>query len=111
MRQALVEFTISNDMFVGVFFISSQLANNAIIGCHFLTSRRVLQGASQINNYQESVGKQSSTFSAKFRITPTRMRTDALLNRALFTQIILGRFLGFVHCLEFERTRCQVEIC
>jgi nitrate reductase gamma subunit len=42
-RQALVEFTVSSDMFEGVFVISPQLANSAIIGCQFLISRRVLQ--------------------------------------------------------------------
>jgi hypothetical protein len=101
-RQALVEFNVSSHMFEGVFMISPQLANDAISGCQVLISRRALRKASQTNIYPKSVGKQSSTFPAKFRITPTRMRTVTSLKIALFTQIILGaEFLGFVHHLEF----------
>jgi hypothetical protein len=89
-RQALVQFTASSEMFEGVFIISPQIANDAITGCQFLISRRVLRKASQTNNYQESVCKQSSTFPVKPRITPTRMCTAASLKIALFTQIIPG---------------------
>jgi hypothetical protein len=89
MRQVSVELTISSDMFDGVFMVSLKLANDSIIGSRFLLSRRVLRTVSQTNKYQESVGKQSSTFPAKFRITPTRMRTAASLKVVLFTQIIL----------------------
>jgi hypothetical protein len=38
-RQALVQFTITSDMFEGVFMISPQLSNDAIIGCYLLISR------------------------------------------------------------------------
>ena len=35
-RQALLEFSIGHDVFETIFMISSQLANDAIIGCRFL---------------------------------------------------------------------------
>jgi hypothetical protein len=35
-RQALIEFTVGKDLFESVFMISSQLTNDAIIGCQFL---------------------------------------------------------------------------
>jgi hypothetical protein len=35
-RKALLEFTIGEDDFEGVFMISPQLANEAIIGCQLL---------------------------------------------------------------------------
>jgi hypothetical protein len=35
-RQALIEFTIGNDLFEGVFMITPQLNNEAIIGCNLL---------------------------------------------------------------------------
>jgi hypothetical protein len=39
-RQALVDFSISQDFFEGVFFIYSQLINEAIIDCQFLMEYR-----------------------------------------------------------------------
>jgi hypothetical protein len=74
--------------------VSPQLANDAIIGCQVLISRRILRKASQTNNCPESVGKLSSTFPAKFRITPTRMRIAASMKIALFTLIIPGAVSG-----------------
>jgi hypothetical protein len=35
-QQVLVEFTMGSDAFEGVFMVSPQLRNDAIIGCHFL---------------------------------------------------------------------------
>jgi hypothetical protein len=35
-RQALIEFTVGNDLFEGVFMITPRLANEAIIGCQLL---------------------------------------------------------------------------
>jgi hypothetical protein len=35
-RQALIEFTVGNDLFEGVFMITPHLANEAIIGCQLL---------------------------------------------------------------------------
>jgi hypothetical protein len=35
-RQALIEFTVGNDLYESVFMVSSQLMNKAIIGCQFL---------------------------------------------------------------------------
>jgi hypothetical protein len=35
-HQALIEFTVGEDLFESVFMISSQLTNDAIIGCQFL---------------------------------------------------------------------------
>jgi hypothetical protein len=35
-RQALIEFTIGNDLFEGVFMITPRLTNEAIIGCNLL---------------------------------------------------------------------------
>lgn len=34
-HQALIEFTVGHDSFESVFMISSQLTNEAIIGCQF----------------------------------------------------------------------------
>jgi hypothetical protein len=35
-QQALIEFTVGNDLFESVFMVSSQHTNEAIIGCQFL---------------------------------------------------------------------------
>jgi cystathionine beta-lyase family protein involved in aluminum resistance len=35
-RQALIEFTVGNDLFEGVFMITPQLTNETIIGCQLL---------------------------------------------------------------------------
>jgi hypothetical protein len=58
--------------------------------------------ATQPNNYHKSIGKQISTFRAKFRTTSATMNNDASLKIALVTQIILvAAYLDIVHYLVF----------
>jgi hypothetical protein len=40
-RQAMIEFSIGNDLFEVNFFISQKLVNDAILGCHFMKENGV----------------------------------------------------------------------
>jgi hypothetical protein len=71
-QQALIEFTVGEDRFVGVFMVTPQLANEAIKGCQLLKEYGIsLNFAKESFSYAREGELREHLFSQRYQFSPS----------------------------------------
>jgi hypothetical protein len=85
-RQALVEFKIGQDVFETIFMISSQLANNSILGCQFLREYGFrINFDSETITYARDGAIKEQTFAPKADSLETRSNDRGVIRKSSAT--------------------------